>query len=110
LGRNALRGFGLSQVNMALRRRFNLPREAKLVAGVEATNVFNHPNFGSVTGNDASLGSRFDATAALHQNATFGQSLSMSGRNPWGTAGSSFGPAYYPGGARSLQLSLKLQF
>jgi len=110
LGRNALRGFPLAQANLAFRRQFNFSENVKLVVGAEASNVFNHPNFGAPAGKDASLGTRFAPSGSLHANPTFGQSYANATRNPWGIAGSSFGSNYYPGGARSLKLSAKLVF
>ena len=97
LGYNALRGFGLSQLDLALRRQFDWGEHIKLQLRVEAFNVFNHPNFGNpnniLTGN------------------FFGQSTQMLGRS-LGTGGINGGlsPIYQIGGARSIQLSLKLMF
>jgi hypothetical protein len=110
LGRNALRGFPLSQVNLALRRRFSFSDSVKLILGAEAANVLNHPNFAAPAGNDASLGARFAPAASLSSNPTFGQSYTNAARSPWGMAGSSFGASYYPGGARAVKLSARLEF
>ena len=110
LGRNALRGFPLAQVNLAFRRQFNFSENVKLIVGAEASNVFNHPNFAASAGNDASLGARFAPTTSFHANPTFGQSYTNAARSPWGIAGSSFGSSYYSGGARSLKISMKLEF
>jgi Ca-activated chloride channel family protein len=110
LGRNALRGFPLAQVNIAFRRQFNFSENVRLIVGAEASNVFNHPNFAAAAGNDASLGTRFGPSAPLHANSTFGRSYTNAARSPWSIAGSSFGSTYYPGGTRSLNLSMKLEF
>ena len=110
LARNALRGFPLSQFNLALRRQFSFTESAKLIVGLEALNLFNHPNFAAPVGNDASLGTRFDLATAVHLNPTFGQSYTNAARSPLGIGGSSFGANYFPGGARSLKLSVKLEF
>jgi hypothetical protein len=110
LGRNALRGFPLTQFNLALRRRFNFSEDIRLILGAEVSNIFNHPNFAAPAGNDASLGTKFDSGIAIHLNPTFGQSFTNAARSPWGSAGSSFGPNYYPGGARTMKLSAKLEF
>jgi hypothetical protein len=110
LGRNTLRGFPLSQFNLALRRRFNFTEEVKLILGAELSNLLNHPNFAAPAGGDASLGTRFDPAATIHLNPTFGQSFTNAARSPWGSAGSSFGANYYPGGARTMKLSAKLEF
>ncbi|HMG76839.1 MAG TPA: TonB-dependent receptor [Pyrinomonadaceae bacterium] len=110
LGRNSLRGFGLAQFNLALRRRFSFTENVRLTVGAEAANIFNHPNFAAPSGNDASLGTRFAPSASLSANPTFGQSYTNSARSPWGIAGSSFGANYYPGGSRTVTLSAKLEF
>jgi len=97
LGRNALRGFAAWQVDLALRRSFQLGRGLRLQLSAEAFNLFNHPNFGNPEG---SLTSSF-----------FGQSTSMLGSS-LGSAGRSggFSPIYQIGGPRSVQLALKMQF
>jgi hypothetical protein len=110
LGRNALRGFALSEVNLALRRSFSFTDSVKLILGAEAANIFNHPNFAAPAGNDASFGTRFAPAGPLSSNPTFGQSYTNAARSAWGIAGSSFGASYYPGGARAIKLTAKLQF
>ncbi|HEX8473211.1 MAG TPA: carboxypeptidase regulatory-like domain-containing protein [Pyrinomonadaceae bacterium] len=97
LGRNALRGFGFSQVDAALRRQFALNERFRLQLRAEFFNLFNHPNFGDPVGD---LGQRL-----------FGQSTQMLGRS-LGTGGVNGGlsPLYQIGGPRSVQLALKLQF
>ncbi|MDX6528066.1 MAG: Ca-activated chloride channel [Blastocatellia bacterium] len=110
LGRNTLRGFPLTQFNLALRRRFNFTEEVRLILGAEASNIFNHPNFAAPAGGDASQGTRFEAGSTIHLNPIFGQSFTNGARSAWGSAGSSFGANYYPGGARTMTLSAKLEF
>jgi len=110
LGRNALRGYPLTQFNLALRRRFNFNEDVSLTLGAEAANVFNHPNFASPAGNDASLGTRFASGSSLSVNPTFGQSYTNAARSSWGIAGSSFGANYYPGAARTMKLLVRLEF
>ena len=46
LGRNTFRASGLSDIDLALSRRFPLRDSAALSVRVEALNVANHPNFG----------------------------------------------------------------
>ena len=46
LGRNALRGFGATQVDLTLRRQFRLRERLSLQARADFFNIFNHPNFG----------------------------------------------------------------
>ncbi len=106
LGRNVLRGFGLWQVDLALRRQFNLGERYKLQFRTEFFNVFNHPNFADPVG---TLGTFFGGT--LFANSQFGRSASMLGRS-LGNGGltGGFNPLYQVGGPRSIQLSLKLEF
>lgn len=89
--RNSLRGFGAWQMDLAARREFVIHDNLRAQLRVEAFNVFNHPNFGSVN-------------AALGQQ-TFGQAIS--------TLANSLGvlnPLYQLGGPRSVQFAIKLVF
>jgi hypothetical protein len=97
LGYNALRGFGFSQFDLALRRQFSLGERLKLQFRTEVFNLFNHPNFGNPVN-------------VLNSNL-FGQSTQMLGRS-LGNGGINGGlsPLYQIGGPRSVQLALKLQF
>jgi hypothetical protein len=97
LGRNALRGFGLSQLDLAVRRQFVLSERARLQVRAEFFNIFNHPNFGDPVGD---LNSRL-----------FGQSVQTLARS-LGTGGVNGGlsPLYQVGGPRSVQLALRLSF
>ena len=97
LGRNTLRGFGLQQLDFTVRRRFALTERAGLQFRFELFNAFNTPSFANPIGDLAS--------------PLFGQSIQMFGRG-LGMGGSSGGlnPLYQVGGARSIQLALKLQF
>ncbi len=97
LGYNALRGFGVSQIDMALRRQFRWGEHLKLQFRAEVFNVFNHPNFGNPIN---ALNSPF-----------FGQSTQMLSRS-LGTGGINGGlsPIYQIGGPRSAQIALKLLF
>jgi hypothetical protein len=47
LGRNALRGFGATNVDLTLRRQFQLHERLALQARADFFNIFNHPSFGS---------------------------------------------------------------
>jgi hypothetical protein len=91
LGRNVLRGFGLSQMDLAFRRQFNLTEQIHLQFRAEAFNALDHANFGSV-GNQLN-------------SETFGWAQSM-----FGGAYGGMSALYQIGGPRSLQFSLKLQF
>jgi hypothetical protein len=97
LGYNALRGFGLSQFDLTLRRQFSLGERLKLQFRAEVFNLFNHPNFGNPVNSLSS--------------SLFGQSTQMLGRT-LGNGGINGGlsPLYQIGGPRSIQLALKLQF
>jgi hypothetical protein len=97
LGRNALRGFGAWQTDLAVRRQFHFTENVGLQFSAEMFNIFNHPNFGNPTG---------DTTNPLFGVST--QTLASS----LGSGGLSggFNPLYQIGGPRSIQLALKLQF
>jgi Carboxypeptidase regulatory-like domain/TonB dependent receptor/TonB-dependent Receptor Plug Domain len=90
LGRNALRGFPLSQLDMAVRREFAVGL-TKLQLRAEAFNILNHPNFGNPVG--------------VLTNSSFGTAIQMLNRNIGG-----LNALYQIGGPRSIQFALKLQF
>ena len=97
-GRNRLRGFPFSQVDLALRRSFRLRDPLRLSFRVEAFNVLNHANFLNPL-----------ATNRLgHLN--FGRSTQMANRGFGGTQGPAVQQFYESGGPRSMQLSLRLEF
>jgi hypothetical protein len=91
LGRNALRGFPASQLDVSLRRQVQVTQRFNLQIRVDAFNVFNHANFANPTGSLA--------------NSNFGVSTQMLNRGLGGTS-----PLYQIGGPRSLQLSFKVSF
>lgn len=97
LGRNALRGFGTAQVDLAVRRQFSITEGIRLQARGDFFNVSNHPSFGNPVN---------FMSSPLFGQAT--QSLAPS----LGSGGASGGlnPLYQAGGARSVQLALKVQF
>jgi hypothetical protein len=97
LGRNALRGFGFAQADVALHRQFALTERLRLRLRAECFNLFNHSNFGEPV-ND-------------FNSRSFGRAVEMLGRS-LGSGGVSGGlsPLYQIGGPRSLQLAAKLQF
>lgn len=108
LGRNALQGFPLYQIDLALRRRFNLTERVNVQLRAEAFNLFNHPNFGNPTNTNSSVGTFF---GQLFANPSFGRSTSLLGRSLGsGGTGGGFNPLYQVGGPRSIQLSFKVQF
>jgi hypothetical protein len=89
--RNFVRGFGAAQANLALRREFRIHDYLRIQGRVEAFNISNHPNFGYVD--------------PYFTDATFGQATKMLNQS-LGTVSAQ----YQQGGARSLQLTLKLAF
>jgi len=97
LGRNALNGFGATQVDFTLRRQFKLYERLSLQARADFFNIFNHPNFGPPTNY---------MTSPLFGQATqmLGASLGSGGQN------GGLNPLYQIGGPRSAQLALKLIF
>ncbi len=97
LGRNALRGFDATEVDLTLRRQFKLHERLALQARADLFNIFNHPNFGPPIN--------------YLSSPQFGQSTQMLGAS-LGSGGQNGGlnPLYQIGGPRSVQLALKLQF
>ena len=107
LGRNFFRGFPLNQSDVALQRSFRVIRTSALLFRVEAFNVFNHPNFAPPSG---FLGA-VDPTGHLTPQPTFGTSQSSLAQGlQTGSFGSGFSPLYQVGGARTVQVALKLAF
>ncbi len=97
LGRNAIRGFGMYQIDTAVRRQFQLGERWSLQLRAEAFNVLNHPNF---------------SDPAPHlSNPLFGESASMLNLMlGTGSPGSGLTPVFQTGGARSMQIALRLRF
>ena len=83
-GRNILRGPGFAQFDASLHKDFKIAERRKITLGVEAYNLFNHPNFGvpSNTQNPFALGGNGDAVfkdAAGNFAANAGQILTTVG-------------------------------
>jgi len=93
LGRNVVRLPGLYQVNLALRRQFDLSERWKLQLKAEAFNLFNHPLFGGYDANFEPGSSTFGVA-----QTTLNRSLS------------GLSSLYQMGGPRSMQFSLRLGF
>ena len=89
--RNFVRGFGATQLNLALRRDFRLYETLRLQFRAESFNLLNHPIFGYVDPylTDINFGK---ATQTL--NSSLG----------------TLAPQYQQGGPRSMQFALKLMF
>ncbi len=97
-GRNRVRGFPFSQVDLALRRSFPLRDPLSLSFRVEAFNVLNQTNFLNPLARDR-LG-----------DLNFGRSTQMANRGFGGMQGPALQQFYESGGPRSMQLSLRLEF
>ena len=97
LGRNALNGFGATEVDLTLRRQFKLYERLSLQVRADFFNIFNHPNFGPPVN--------------YMTSPLFGQATQMLGAS-LGAGGQTGGlnPLYQIGGPRSAQLALKLMF
>jgi len=83
-GRNILRGPAFAQIDAALHKDFAIGERRKITLGVEAYNLFNHPNFGVPinTQSPFELGGTGDAIfsdAAGHFAANAGQILTTVG-------------------------------
>ncbi len=97
LGRNSISGFGMHQLDLALRRKFQFSERASVQFRLEAFNALNHANFGDPV--------RFLASPL------FGQPVSMLNLMLGsGTPNSGLAPALQMGGPRSVQLGLRLEF
>jgi len=91
--RNDIPGFGLTQLDLSIRRKFSLRGSLNLQFRADAFNVLNHPNFANPDANP------YDGPGV------FGVSGSMLNQGLGG-----LNPLFQAGGPRSLQLSLRLTF
>jgi hypothetical protein len=91
LGRNVLRGFGMSQVDLSLRRQFRVKERVTLDVRADSFNLFNTANFGNPSGTLTST--NFGLSTQLLSGGLGGQN-----------------PLFQVGGPRSHQFSLKVQF
>jgi hypothetical protein len=97
LGRNAITGFGMWQLDLALRREFRVADRRTIDLRVEAFNALNHPNFA-------------DPSPYLN-SPFFGQSTSMLNMMlGTGSPGSGLAPLLQSGGARSLEVVVRFRF
>jgi len=98
--RNFLRGFGYSEADVSLQRRFPIHESVGLLFRAEAFNITNHPAFGAVnvTCGVSTAGEACNNTLMGQATATLSSSLG------------GLTSLYQQGGPRSLQLALKLQF
>jgi hypothetical protein len=98
VGRNAVRGFGATQWDFAVRRQLTLHEILRLQFRFEFFNLLNHPNFANPVGDIS--------------NPLFGQSTRLLGQSLGGPSPGFGGlsPLYQIGGPRSIQFALKLLF
>jgi hypothetical protein len=97
LGRNALTGFGMYQLDLAVQRDFLVTEHRSLQLRMEAYNALNHPDFA-------------DPIPFL-ASPLFGQSNSMLNLMlGTGSPGSGLAPIFQAGGARSLRFVLRFRF
>ena len=98
LGRNSIRAPGIYQINMGVRRQFNLGERWTLQLKAEAFNILNHPLFAG-----------YD-TVWSPTSATFGAPRNTLSAPELGTFPAGLSSLYQLGGPRSIQLSLRLAF
>jgi hypothetical protein len=91
-GRNDIPGFGLTEVDLSIHRKFPIAERLNLQFRADAFNLFNHPNF-------------TNPPAFIQFGSAFLQSQHMLNHGLGG-----LNPLFQEGGPRSLQLSLKLTF
>jgi len=91
-GRNDIPGFGLTQADVSISRKFPLWERLNLQFRADAFNVLNHPNFTNPLG-------------YIQFGETYLQSIQMLNQGLGGLS-----PIFQQGGPRSLQLSLRLAF
>ena len=97
LGRNAVSGFGMSQLDLAVQREWFVAERRSIQFRIEAFNAFNQPNFADPV--------RFLASPF------FGQSSSMLNLMlGTGSPGSGLAPIFQAGGARSLRVVVRVKF
>jgi hypothetical protein len=97
LGRNAIGGFGMSQLDVSIRREFRMTEHRAAILRLDAFNVLNHANFGD--------------PARYLNSPVFGRSTSMLNLMLGsGSPGSGLAPILQTGGPRALQLSIRFSF
>ncbi len=96
LGRNSIRGYALSQVDLSIRRQIPITERFILHLSLQGFNILNSPNFANPQRNEgASLASANFGVATRSLNQGFAGGL---------------GSVYQTGGPRSMQIALRLQF
>jgi hypothetical protein len=96
LGRNALRGFRAEQMDLALRREIPLTESVRLNISAQGYNISNHPNFANPSPQEGgNMASPDFGVMTRMLNQGFGGGVNT---------------LYRSGGARSMELSVRLQF
>ena len=104
-GRNEFRGFGMSQVDLSVRRQFDLRERASLQFRIDVFNALNQTNFADPVG----AVSQYEfGNQAILGRPLFGEATQMLGRSL--SAGGGLNPLFQVGGPRSLQLSMRVAF
>ena len=98
-GRNDIPGFGLTEVDLSIGRKFAISERFNLQFRADAFNLLNHPNFTNPT-------AAFCFACGPLQSQT--QQLQSTQMLNFGLGG--LNPIFSEGGPRSLQLSLRLTF
>jgi hypothetical protein len=96
LGRNAIRGFDLIQLDLSIRRSFRLAESAHLLFRADFFNVLNHPDFAN--------------PIPFIGAGLFGISTSTIAGSQVGGGQFGLNSLFNIGGPRTVQLSLKLEF
>ena len=91
-GRNDIRGFGLTQMDLSLGRLFPIWERSKLQFRVDVFNLLNHPNF-------------TNPSALIQYGPSYLASKRMLNNGLGG-----LNPLFQQGGPRSMQLSAKISF
>jgi hypothetical protein len=97
LGRNAISGYGLAQIDLSLQRRFSLGERTSLEFRADGFNLTNHPTFADPV--RYLLHPQFGTSTAL-------ASLMLGAGRP----SNGLTPAFQPAGPRVVQLGLNLRF
>jgi hypothetical protein len=99
LGRSAITGFGLTQVDLSVGRKFNFTERVNLQFRSDFFNVLNHPNFANPV-----------PCLDCGPSAFGGASTQMLNGGLTSASGLGLSSVYQIGGPRSVQLSMKIQF